>query len=133
MTAQKAANTQAATVPAPPPAAAAAATAEVDPGKAKQLTQAVAEQVRTLANSNAMLSVNANLKFYHFKKKKKSIIVCYRKWFQLFVRSFQPFCFVVWMSSCNGKTNQMFSERKRSPKTEFHVFQNLVDLNNGCF
>lgn len=67
MTAQKAANTQAATVPAPPPpAAAAAATAEVDPGKAKQLTQAVAEQVRTLANSNAMLSVNANLKFYHF-------------------------------------------------------------------
>lgn len=63
MTAQKAANTQAATVPAPPPAAAAAAAAaRVDPEKAKQLTQAVAEQVR-LRTSNALSSVNSGFKF----------------------------------------------------------------------
>lgn len=61
MTAQNAANTQAATVPAPAAAAAAAEVATVDgvnPERAKQLTQAVAEQVRSLANSNALLTIN---------------------------------------------------------------------------
>lgn len=54
MTAQKAASSQAATVPAAAAAAAAAvavavaAEAGVDPVRAEQLTQAVAEQVRSL-------------------------------------------------------------------------------------
>lgn len=48
-------------MPAPAAAAAAAEVAPVngvDPEKAKQLTQAVAEQVRSLASVNAMLSEN---------------------------------------------------------------------------
>lgn len=53
-TAQTAANKQDATVPAPSAAAALAAEAatvnQVDPERAKQLTQAVAEQVRSLAD-----------------------------------------------------------------------------------
>ncbi|XP_073323866.1 methionine--tRNA ligase, cytoplasmic [Pagrus major] len=67
MTAQKAANTQAAAVPAPAAAAAAAAAAAevasvngVDPEKAKQLTQAVAEQgdkVRALKAQKAEKAV----------------------------------------------------------------------------
>lgn len=51
-TAQTAANRQAATVPAPSAATLAAEAAtvnQVDPERAKQLTEAVAEQVRSLA------------------------------------------------------------------------------------
>lgn len=58
-TAQAAASAQPATVPAPAAPAAAAevvTVSGVDPEKAKQLTQAVAEQVRTLASGNALLS-----------------------------------------------------------------------------
>ena len=52
MTAQSAASSPPAAVPAPPPAAAAAPGSEADPEKAKLLTQAVAEQVRSLAGAN---------------------------------------------------------------------------------
>lgn len=51
MTAQSAANTQSATMPAP---AEVAAVNGVDPEKAKQLTQAVAEQVRSHAVGNVL-------------------------------------------------------------------------------
>lgn len=60
MTAQNAASTQAAAVPAAAAAAAAAAkvamVSGVDPERAKQLTKTVAEQVRSLTNSIALLS-----------------------------------------------------------------------------
>lgn len=59
MTAQNAASTQAAAVPAAAAAAAAAKVAMVsgvDPERAKQLTKTVAEQVRSLTNSIALLS-----------------------------------------------------------------------------
>lgn len=45
-------------MPAPAAAAEVAPVNGVDPEKAKQLTQAVAEQVRSLASVNAMLSEN---------------------------------------------------------------------------
>lgn len=52
-TAQSAASAQPAAVPAP--AAEVAAVNGVDPEKAKQLAQAVAEQVRSLAGGNTLL------------------------------------------------------------------------------
>lgn len=55
MTAQSAASTQSATKPAPAAAAGVAAVNGVDPEKAQQLTQAVTEQVRSLAGGNPLL------------------------------------------------------------------------------
>lgn len=50
-TTENAANTQASSMPVPAAVAEAVTVIVVDPERAKELTQAVAEQVRTLANS----------------------------------------------------------------------------------